>query len=68
MDIAHDWVEGPVALGARGGAQEEVGVGTSTGIAAVPMMAVVARNCSRCPGRGPCAAVSGGGDCGRPSR
>ena len=39
MSIAHDWVEGPVALGARGGAQEEVGVGTLTEIAAVPMMA-----------------------------
>ena len=65
MDNVRDWVEGPTALGARGGALEEVGVGTEA--ATSPTMAAAVRAIPRCLLCGPCAVVSVGEGSGRPS-
>lgn len=68
MSDARDWVEEPTALGVRGGALEEAGVGTSTQVATTPTAAEEARNLLSCLRYDPCAVVSVGGDLGRPSR
>lgn len=59
MNNVRDWVEGPAALGARGEALEEAGVGRSIEVAVIqtPSMTAEAGYLPHCL-RSPCAAVS----------
>jgi len=63
VDNVRGWADGPTALGARGGALEEVGVGTSTEVATtLTMAAAAAQVVPRCLQCVPCAVVSVGED------